>query len=62
MDLQQIVTRAWEDEAFKQALLKNPKATLEQVLGITFPPEVEIFVHEQTPTQIHSLLPMKPVG
>ncbi len=36
MDLQQIITWAWEGEAFKQALLENHKATLEQARGITY--------------------------
>ena len=62
MDLQSIIIKAWQDEAFKQALLANPRAVLEQELGIAFPDEAEIFIHEQTPTQIHLVLPLKPEG
>jgi hypothetical protein len=36
-----IVTRAWTDEAFKQALLQDPKRVLAEELGVTFPVEVE---------------------
>lgn len=60
MDLQVLITRAWEDEGFKQQLLSNPKATIEKTLGVPLPDEVEIYVHEQTPTAIHLVLPMPP--
>ena len=60
MDLQDLIARAWEDEAFKRELLSDPKATIEKALGITFPEGIEIYVHEQTPTQVHLVLPMKP--
>ena len=60
MDLQDLIVRAWEDEAFKRELLSDPKSTIEKALGITFPEGIEIYVHEQTPTQVHLVLPMKP--
>ena len=60
MDLQDLIARAWEDEAFKQALLAEPKATIEQALGVALPPELRIYVHEQTATEVHLVLPMPP--
>ena len=60
MDFQTIITRAWQDEGFKQALLANPKQVLEDALGLLFPEGVVIFIHEQTPTQVHLILPMQP--
>jgi hypothetical protein len=36
MDMMQIVTRAWEDPAFKQELLNNPKAVLAEA-GVEIP-------------------------
>ena len=62
MDLQGLITRAWEDEAFKRELLANPKATIEKALGVAFPEDIEIYVHEQTPTEVHLVLPMPPEG
>ena len=60
MEMQDIITKAWEDEAFKKSLLSHPRATIEEALGIELPAGVEIFVHEQTPTALHLILPMKP--
>jgi len=60
MEMQDIIARAWEDEVFKQALLNNPRKTIEEALEIELPAGVEIFVHEQTPTALHLVLPMKP--
>jgi len=60
MDMQDLITRAWNDPQFKQRLLTDPKRTLQEALGVTLPAEIEIFVHEQTPTTLHLILPMKP--
>ena len=60
MDMQEIINRAWNDPEFKQQLLANPKRAIEDTLGVTLPAEIEIFVHEQTPTALHLILPMKP--
>ena len=55
-----IISIAMHDQAFRQELMLNPKETLERELGITFPPEVEIEMHEDTLTTIHLVLPLKP--
>ena len=60
MDLTALIQRAWDDPEFKARLLAEPKRTLEEALGIQLPEEIEIFIHEQTPTRLHLLLPMKP--
>jgi len=60
MEMHEIITRAWQDEAFKQKLLAQPKSTIEEMLGVTLPEDIEIFIHEQTPTKLHLILPMKP--
>jgi hypothetical protein len=60
MDLQELITRAWEDKAFKQELLSNPRATIEKTLGVSLPEDIEIYVHEQTSTTVHLVLPMPP--
>jgi hypothetical protein len=55
-----IISIAMHDQAFRQELMSSPKETLERELGISFPEEVEIEMHEDTPTVIHLVLPMKP--
>jgi hypothetical protein len=54
------VARAWQDEAFKQELLRDPKAVVERELGITIPAGVNIRLHEETPTELHFVLPLDP--
>lgn len=62
MEMNEIIERAWQDPEFKQRLLAEPKRTIEEALGITLPEEIEIFIHEQTPTTLHLILPLKPEG
>lgn len=52
-----IVTKAMKDPAFRQRLLKDPKAAIEQELGIHFPQGVKIQVHENSPNVVHLVLP-----
>jgi len=60
MDFKALIQKAWRDESFKHRLLADPKTTIEDELGVPLPPDVEIFIHEQTPTEVHLVLPMKP--
>ncbi len=60
MDLQAIVQRAWEDPEFKAALLADPRQTLERELGVTFPPDLQIFIHEEDAHTLHLILPQPP--
>jgi len=55
-----IISIAMHDQAFREELVSYPRETLERELGITFPQEVGIEVHEDTPTIIHLVLPLKP--
>ena len=57
----QIVAKAMKDEAFRQHLLRDPKQTLEREFGLTIPHGVAIQIHEETPTTLHLVLPMKPL-
>jgi len=54
---EQIVARAVSDPAFRQQLLANPKRTLEQTLGVTFPPSLEVVVLEETASRICLVVP-----
>ena len=55
-----IISIAMHDRIFREELLSAPKETLESELGISFPEEVDIQIHEDTPTTIHLVLPLKP--
>ncbi len=60
MELTNVVKLAWQDAGFKHRLLSDPRATIEAALGVTLPPGLNLYVHEQTPTDLHLVLPMPP--
>jgi hypothetical protein len=55
--IEQIVTRAWEDEAFKQEILNNPKPAIEQTTGEKLPEDLVIRVVQETPNVRYIMLP-----
>jgi hypothetical protein len=55
--IEQIVTRAWEDEAFKQELLSDPKPAIEQATGEKLPEGLIVRVVQETPESRFLLLP-----
>ena len=57
-----IVQRSLEDEAFRQRLLEDPKAAVEQELGSRLPEEVRIVTVEETAETIYLVLPSTPVA
>jgi len=52
-----IVQRSIEDEAFRQQLLADPKAAVEQELGTRLPEEVRMVTVEETADTIYLVLP-----
>lgn len=56
----QIIKKAWEDPAFKELLLSDPKAALKQAFGIDVPAGIELKVVEETPTSFALVLPPSP--
>ncbi len=56
-----IVVKAWTDEAFKQRLLADPKATL-QAEGLSFPEGAEVRAVENTDRLVYFPIPPKPAG
>jgi hypothetical protein len=58
-----IVQRSIEDEAFRQRLIENPKAAVEDELGARLPEEVRVMVVEETADTIYLVLPSaSPLG
>ena len=55
-----IIQRSIEDDAFRQRLLKNPKAAIEEGSGIQLPEGIEIRAVEETPDTVYILLPGRP--
>ena len=55
----QVVARAWSDEPFKQRLLSDPRSVLAEA-GLPVPANLQVQVHEATPTLLHLVLPPPP--
>ena len=58
---ERIIAKSWQDDAFKQEILNNPKAVLSREIGQPLPDEVEIRLVEKTPNIVYLVLPMKPI-
>ncbi|GET37481.1 NHLP leader peptide family RiPP precursor [Microseira wollei] len=58
---ERIIAKSWQDDAFKQEILNNPKAVLSREIGQPLPEDVEIRVVEETPNIVYLVLPMKPI-
>ncbi len=54
----ELITRAWEDESFKNELIKNPKAAIEKEFNINIVSDIKIHVLEETEKDIYLVLPM----
>ena len=52
-----LIEKSLQDESFRQRLLEEPKALIEQELGTPMPDEVQILAVEETPQTIYLVLP-----
>lgn len=59
---QKLIQRAWEDEAFRQELLSNPKAVYAKESGAEIPTNLEIEVIQETENKVYIVLPNTPAS
>ncbi len=52
-----LIERSLQDEAFRQRLLEDPKAAVEQELGVQLPADVQVRAVEETADTIYLVLP-----
>ena len=52
-----VLDKASEDADFRARLLSNPKAAIQQAVGVTVPEGFTIKVHEEDSTTAHLVLP-----
>lgn len=57
----QVITKAWNDESFKQRLLADTMAVLKEE-GVDVPAGLEVRAVENTEKLVHMIIPMKPVS
>lgn len=54
---QAIADRIAEDPGFRAALMSDPKAALASLTGTQIPDSIRITVHEESPADIHLVIP-----
>jgi hypothetical protein len=54
-----VAARALEDDSYRDRLIADPASVLREE-GLTVPENVEIEVHQNTPTKVHLVLPPGP--
>jgi len=54
-----LIERSLEDEAFRQRLLADPRAALEEELGTRLPQEVRVVALEETADTVYLVLPLR---
>jgi hypothetical protein len=59
---QQILQHALADEAFRSALVANPRETIAQELSINIPEDADVRVIEEQPNSFYMVLPPAGVG
>jgi hypothetical protein len=50
------IARTFADQEFKSQLLQNPKGAIAQLTGENLPSDLDIYVHENTPTLRHLVI------
>ncbi|QUL55860.1 NHLP leader peptide family RiPP precursor [Paenibacillus tritici] len=56
----QVIQKAWEDPAFKQRLLTDPKAALQEALGINLPDDITLKTIEEGSNEFYLVIPPSP--
>ncbi|MFD1175098.1 NHLP leader peptide family RiPP precursor [Paenibacillus puldeungensis] len=58
----QVIQKAWQDPSFKAKLLADPKAAIQEVLGVSFPDHIKIKAVEENSDEFYLVLPQNPSG
>ena len=53
----ELIQKATGDEQFRAHLIAEPKAAIQEALGIELPESMSVTVHEDGPTSAHLVLP-----
>ena len=53
----QLISRALEDAAFRQELVRDPKGVFARELGLTMPEHITVQVLEESPSTVYLVLP-----
>lgn len=56
----QIIQKAWQDPSFKAKLLADPKAAIQEALGVTIPDHIKVKAVEESSDELYLVLPPNP--
>lgn len=56
----QVISKVWNDEAFKERLLTDPKAAIRDEFGIEFNDSIEVNAMTETPGKLYLVIPPNP--
>lgn len=56
----QVIKKAWEDPAFKEKLLADPKAAVSEAFGVELPQEIQVTTVEETASHYYLVIPPNP--
>lgn len=56
----QLIQKAWEDQAFREKLIEDPKAAIRELLGVAIPDHVQLKTLQETPDQLYLVIPPNP--
>jgi hypothetical protein len=55
-----IITKAWEDSAFKAQLIADPKGAIKQTFGVELPQDVDLEAVTETSKKFYLVIPPTP--
>lgn len=58
----QVIQKAWEDPSFKQRLLTDPKAALQEALGVIIPESITLKAVEEGSNEFYLVIPPSPTS
>lgn len=58
----QVIQKAWEDPSFKQRLLTDPKAALQEALGVIIPDSITLKAVEEGSNEFYLVIPPSPTS
>ncbi|GIP60068.1 NHLP leader peptide family RiPP precursor [Paenibacillus woosongensis] len=56
----QIIQKAWQDPSFKAKLLADPKAAIQEALGVIIPDHIKVKAVEENSDEFYLVLPPNP--
>lgn len=56
----QVIEKAWQDPSFKAKLLADPKAAIQEALGVVLPDHIKVKTVEENSDEFYLVLPPNP--